>query len=100
MKPFLLLLCLCSVAAAADRLPDYGRDHWHYSHAPAERDSRGHLKRNKTARLTFIRLTGYPKGRPGYIVDHIIPLKRNGPDCPCNMQWQTRAEAHLKDKTE
>ena len=33
--------------------------------------------------------TGYPHGRPGYVVDHIIPLKRGGADAPWNMQWQT-----------
>jgi hypothetical protein len=26
--------------------------------------------------------TGYPHGRPGYVVDHIIPLKRGGADEP------------------
>jgi hypothetical protein len=35
--------------------------------------------------------TGYPHGRPGYVVDHIIPLKRGGADAPWNMQWQTIA---------
>jgi hypothetical protein len=35
--------------------------------------------------------TGYPHGRPGYVVDHVIPLKRGGADAPWNMQWQTIA---------
>jgi hypothetical protein len=25
--------------------------------------------------------TGYPHGRPGYVVDHVIPLKRGGARC-------------------
>jgi hypothetical protein len=37
---------------------------------------------------------------PGYIVDHIIPLCGGGPDRPSNMQWQTVAEARLKDLRE
>ena len=44
--------------------------------------------------------TGYPHGRPGYVVDHIIALKRGGADSPSNMQWQTKAEAAAKDKWE
>jgi hypothetical protein len=44
--------------------------------------------------------TGHPHGRPGYVVDHIIPLKRGGADAPWNMQWQTIAEGKAKDATE
>jgi hypothetical protein len=44
--------------------------------------------------------TGYPHGRHGYVVDHIIPLECGGADDPSNMQWQTIAEGKAKDKTE
>jgi hypothetical protein len=37
---------------------------------------------------------------PGYVVDHIRPLKRGGADRPENMQWQTKEAARQKDKTE
>ncbi len=37
---------------------------------------------------------------PGYVVDHIHPLKRGGADHPDNMQWQTREEAREKDRWE
>jgi hypothetical protein len=37
---------------------------------------------------------------PGYVVDHIKPLKRGGVDAPTNMQGQTRAAAKAKDKIE
>ena len=47
-----------------------------------------------------MRETGYPKGRKGWIVDHIIPLKKGGCDCPANMQWQTKEAAKEKDKWE
>jgi len=44
--------------------------------------------------------TGYPKGRMGYVVDHIVPLECGGADTPSNMQWQTVPEAKLKDRGE
>jgi hypothetical protein len=47
-----------------------------------------------------MRLTGYAGGRPGYIVDHIIPLACGGPDTPENMQWQTITAAKAKDAWE
>jgi len=34
---------------------------------------------------------------PGYVIDHVIALKRGGRDEPRNMQWQTKAEARAKD---
>jgi hypothetical protein len=37
---------------------------------------------------------------PGYVVDHVVPLKRGGADKPENMQWQTVARARAKDKVE
>ena len=47
-----------------------------------------------------MRQSGYPHGRPGYVVDHVVPLKRGGADSPNNMQWQTKADAAAKDKVE
>jgi hypothetical protein len=45
-------------------------------------------------------MTGYPNGRPGQVVDHIIPLACGGPDTPENMQWQSVEEAKIKDAYE
>jgi hypothetical protein len=66
----------------------------------APRDARGRFVRSDSARRTFMKSTGYPKGRPGYVVDHVVPLACGGPDSPSNMQWQSVAEAKAKDKTE
>jgi 5-methylcytosine-specific restriction endonuclease McrA len=70
------------------------------------RDWRGRYIRCSAARAAFERdhpcpSTGEPRGAcPGYVVDHIMPLKRGGADLPSNMQWQTLEEAKEKDKVE
>ncbi len=45
--------------------------------------------------------TGRTRGAcPGFVVDHIVPLKRGGADAPWNMQWQTVRAAKAKDRIE
>ena len=66
----------------------------------AARDGNGRIKRSAVARKEFMKETGYPKGRKGYVVDHITPLECGGVDAPSNMQWQTAEEAKIKDRTE
>jgi hypothetical protein len=48
----------------------------------AKRNSNGKIKRSASARADFMRRTGYPKGRKGYVVDHIVPLECGGADDP------------------
>jgi hypothetical protein len=68
--------------------------------------TRAAAPRSTAARRTFQQVnpcpsTGRPTGAcPGYVVDHVIALKRGGPDDPSNMQWQTVAEARANDKIE
>lgn len=45
--------------------------------------------------------TGKSSGAcPGYVIDHVRPLSKGGPDAPTNMQWQTTEAAKAKDKWE
>jgi hypothetical protein len=45
----------------------------------------------------FQRQTGYPHGRPGYVVDHRIPLCAGGADAIPNLIWQPVAASYVKD---
>jgi hypothetical protein len=82
--------------------------HSHASRAApgVARDSHGKIARSVEAKDDFKRSHSCPStGRrsgacPGYVIDHITPLKRGGADAPSNMQWQTTAAAKAKDKTE
>jgi 5-methylcytosine-specific restriction endonuclease McrA len=71
-----------------------------------ERTPSGRIRRNSPARRAFQHYqpcpaTGATVGPcPGYVVDHIVPLKRGGADSPENMQWQSTAEAKAKDRIE
>lgn len=56
------------------------------------------LRRAETpAMRAFHKLHGE---RPGYVVDHIIPLCAGGPDAVENLQWQARAASYRKDTFE
>jgi len=70
------------------------------SHPRASPNSRGRIPRSREARDQFLRRSGYPHGRPGYVVDHIVPLCAGGADAPSNMQWQTVEDAKVKDRQE
>jgi hypothetical protein len=70
------------------------------------RDARGCILRSAAAKREFQRenpcpATGLERGAcPGYVADHIIALKRGGPDEPSNMQWQMVGQAKAKDRVE
>lgn len=98
------LLALISAAPVADaRAPS---SHSSATKSHVARDSQGRIKRSLEAKHEFKNThpcpaTGKSFGRcPGYVIDHVIALKRGGPDKPSNMQWQTIKAAKEKDKTE
>jgi len=74
--------------------------------ASCTRNNRGRIKRSPEARHAFQKSNPCPStgrrsgGCPGYVVDHVKPLKRGGADAPSNMQWQTKADAKAKDRIE
>ena len=78
----------------------------HPKAAGVARDSHGKIARTRSARAGFEHShpcpsTGKTSGAcPGYVVDHVTPLKRGGADAPSNMQWQTVEAAKAKDKVE
>ena len=77
----------------------------HDAHGIA-RDKHGHIARSAKAKDDFKKqhpcpATGKSSGAcPGYVIDHVKPLKRGGADAPSNMQWQTKEAAKEKDRWE
>lgn len=110
-----LMLCAAPASASSPRHPTTPKhlSTKHRAHArPAPsrhtkryatgvpRDSHGRVQRSSRAKHEFEILSGYPHGRPGYVVDHVIPLSKGGVDDPGNMQWQRVREAKAKDRIE
>lgn len=80
---------------------------WPFHCVQCERNPRGGIKRSRAAANVFKRESGYPKGRKGFVIDHVVPLacaasaaEQHSLDAGSNMQWQTTAEAKAKDRWE
>jgi hypothetical protein len=101
------LLAFAPESAFARSYSARSRDEVRTEHSRSYRHY-GTRKRDPAQRSKFVHRHPCPGGPDagsvrrchGFIVDHIIPLKRGGSDRPSNMQWQTRAEAKAKDKWE
>lgn len=108
---YLAVVLICTALFVAPLHARGGHSSGHsYSHSKADpgvaRDSHGKIARSVEARSEFKHSnpcpsTGKASGAcPGYVIDHVTPLKRGGVDSPSNMQWQTKEEAKIKDRTE
>ena len=101
----LLLLAAFALPLTAEAKSPHGS---HHSKAAPDvpRDSHGKIARSEKAKSEFKHqqpcpATGKNSGAcPGYVIDHIVPLKRGGADAPSNMQWQTTQAAKEKDRIE
>ena len=95
--PLILAFALLSACTAVQPAPSAQAIH---------RDGHGRIERSGAARAAFKREHPCPATHlliglcPGYIIDHVIALKRGGADIPANMQWQTVDEAKAKDRVE
>jgi hypothetical protein len=70
--------------------------------ATCERGTNGRIRRPaRVPAAPSMPATGSTAGScPGYVVDHVVRLKRGGPDDPTNMQWQSVEDAKAKDRIE
>lgn len=98
----MLPLAIAAAVALSPPLQVLARERAH----GVARATSGKIERSPRARAEFKHSnpcpsTGRPSGGcPGYIIDHIVALKRGGADHAGNMQWQTIAAAREKDRWE
>jgi hypothetical protein len=59
-----------------------------------------HPKRDFRSEFACPSTGKYGGACPGWVIDHIVALKRCGRDSPSNMAWQTKAQAKRKDRWE
>lgn len=114
MAPGLVaLLAFCLMASAPMALAKGGGAQGSYSTGMygkatpgVQRDANSKIVRSPQAKNEFKKAqpcpsTGKSSGTcPGYVIDHVTPLKRGGADTPSNMQWQTKEAVREKDRSE
>ncbi len=107
-----VIMLVCVACASLDakggtvHVKGYTTKSGHYV-APYERKAKADAspslatqRRSSAVRAAFMRQTGYPHGRSGYVIDHIVPLACGGADAVSNLQWQSVADAKAKDAWE
>ncbi|MFN8391364.1 MAG: hypothetical protein U0136_13830 [Bdellovibrionota bacterium] len=53
-----------------------------------------YIVHESTASHQFMTQTGYPNGRPGYVIVYVVSLKDGGADAPSNMRWRKEQSLH------
>jgi len=100
------VLCCVPVASAKGSHSSGHSGHSGHHGGHSSGHHRGKIKRSHAATHAFQSTHPCPSTQkkegkcPGYVIDHIDPLKRGGADSPDNMQWQTKAQAKAKDRVE
>jgi hypothetical protein len=85
-----LLVAARAVASTASDDKSSSSHGGHPKATGAPRDSHGKIKRSPEAEDAFKKQQSPSTGRshgacPGYVIDHVTPLKRGGADSPSNM---------------
>lgn len=62
----------------------------------ATQSANGRIKKVRIALQAFQIQSGFPAGRPGYVVTYIVPLECGGTIDPSNLHWQTEEDAWAK----
>ena len=50
------------------------------------------------ARMRFMAKTGFPSGRPGYVIEFLTPIREGGSVAPENMTWEKIADARAAER--
>jgi len=59
----------------------------------ATQEANGSIEKSQAARQVFMVQSGFPQGRPGAVIDYLVPLECGGADEPSNMRWERVGEA-------
>jgi hypothetical protein len=61
------------------------------------KDKSNRVIQSTSARREFLVKSGYPKGRIGHVIDHIVPIEKGGADVVGNLYWASYKEAREKE---
>ena len=98
MRNSILLLAVLAIVLLQSCSTTHNRHHSSVYCNLCARSHDGSIHRDPAAKKEFMSSSGYPNGRPGYVVDHVVPLYKGGADTPENMQWLTKEQHKEKHR--